>query len=133
MVVGLDLEARLQLPFITGEDSGATDDDKLFKFWVYTDASEFIDIARSFITVERFDISLNGRPPSISFFISESSFCLSSLIIVPSPSSTCGNWCGECCLDLAELALDRNESHPLERVESIHCLLPLESTLGHES
>jgi len=35
--------------------------------------------------------------------------------------------------DLAELALDRNASHPLERVESTHCLLPLESTLGRES
>jgi len=69
MVVGLNSEARLQLPFIAGEDSGATDD-KLF--WVYADASEFIDIAWSFITVERFDISLNGRPPSKSFSTSES-------------------------------------------------------------
>jgi hypothetical protein len=74
----------LQLAFIAGEDSSATDD---MLFWVYTDASEFIDIVRSFITIKRFDISLNGRCPSsilVSFSAHESSFCSSSSI-VPSP------------------------------------------------
>ena len=122
--------AGLELILVGGEDSGATDD---MLFWVYTDASESIDIVRSLINVERFDISLNGRSPSsfISFSTSESSLGLSSSI-VPSPSRTCGNGCGECGLDLAESVLERRES-PLERVESTRGLLPLESVLGRDS
>ena len=53
--------------------------------------------------------------------------------IALSPSSTCGNGCGECCLNLAESVLDRNESSPIERVESTRVLLPLESIPGRDS
>jgi hypothetical protein len=130
-VVGPDSEAQVSsLAFVAGEDSGATDD---MLFWVYTDASESIDIVRSFINVERFDISLNGRSPSssISFSTSESSLGLSSSI-VPSPSRTCGNGCGECGLDFAESVLERRESPLLERVESTRGLL-FESRLGRDS
>ena len=116
--------AGLEVAFVASKDNGATDD---MLFWVYTDASESIDIVRSFINVERFDISLNGRSPSsfISF-----SVCLSSSI-VPSPSRTCSN--GECCLDLAESVLERNESPPLEHVESPPDLLTPKSVLGRDS
>jgi len=52
--------AGLEVAFVANKDNGATDD---MLFWVYTDASESIDIARSFINVERFGISRNGRSP----------------------------------------------------------------------
>ena len=42
--------AGLELAFVAGKESGATDD---MLFWVYPDASESIDIVRSFILVER--------------------------------------------------------------------------------
>ena len=57
--------ADLELIFVTSEDSGATDD----MLWVYTDASESIDIVQSFINVERFDVSLNGRSPLSSKYL----------------------------------------------------------------
>ena len=81
-----------------------------------------------------FDISLNGQCPSssISFSTSEFSFCISSSI-VPSPSSTCGNGCGECCLDPAESVLDRNQSPPFKRVESTHCLLVATTRIDTQS
>jgi len=50
--------AGLELAFVADKDSGVTDD---MLFWVYTDASESIDTVQSFIMVERFEISLNGR------------------------------------------------------------------------
>ena len=61
----------LDFAFVAGEDSDTTDD---MLFWVYKDASESVDIVRSFITAERFDMSLNGRwrSSSISFCTSES-------------------------------------------------------------
>jgi len=106
----------LKLALVAGEDSDATDD---MLFWVL---HRRLRIHRHRAVLghrrARFDISLNGwwLSSSISFSISESSFCLSSTI-VPSPSRTCGDGCGECCFDLAE---------------STCCPLPLKSMFGRD-
>jgi len=47
----------LELVVVASEDSSASDNQL---FLAYTGASESIDIVWSFITIERFDISLNG-------------------------------------------------------------------------
>ena len=39
-------DAGLEVAFVVGKDNGATDD---MLFWVYTDASESIDIVQSFV------------------------------------------------------------------------------------
>lgn len=87
------------------------------------------------MTVERFVDARSGCCPSSSISISSFSASESESSVAPSASNTCGNGCGECGLDLVESVLERNDSPPLDRVESTRCLLPFEfeSILGLDS